>query len=160
MAESNDVVRRVTEFAEGYLEEFGDSFTKVEDGVFYTKRGSTLVRIEVLPWGEKEALVRVGSEVVAGATLDPKLLTLLLRTNQDATFGAFGLDEDGTVTLHHALFGTTMDRDELVSAIYAVARAADDWDDKIIADFGGETAVDRLAKGKAKPEEGGDGGGS
>ena len=148
MSEHNEHSRQVIEFVEGYLEDFGDSFSRANDDTFFTKRGSAVVRVQIRPWGAEDALVTVSSEVVAGAKLEFDLLHQLLRTNQEAIFGAFSLTEDGTITLRHSLFGSTMDRDELVSAIMAVSRTADDWDDRIIKSFGGQTTLGRL-QGKA-----------
>ena len=144
MTQHNEHSRQVIEFVEGYLEDFGKSFSRPSDDTFFTKRGSAVIRVRVLPWGTEDALVTVSSDVVTEAKLEFDLLHQLLRTNQDAIFGAFSLSENGTVTLRHSLFGSTMDRDELVSAIMAVARTADEWDDRIIKSFGGQTALDRL----------------
>lgn len=130
---------------EDFLSSFGASFSKVADGTYFAKRGSTLVGIRVVSWRDDDALVHVSANVVEGADLTaPDLLVRLLEHNHDACYGAFGVSPDGMVTLHHTLRGSTLTKDELVPVVLEVARVADDWDDKIIAEAGGKTAVARL----------------
>lgn len=135
---------------ESFLQEFG-SFSRVDETSFFAKRGSTVVAIEVLPWAE-DALVVVSADVVQGADLgSPDLMRMLLEHNHASYFGFFGVrPEDGVITLHHALRGSTLDREELLPAVVEVARVADDWDDEIIAIAGGRTAADRLREEVAR----------
>ncbi len=130
---------------EDFLSSFGASFSKVADGTYFAKRGSTLVGIRVVSWRDDDALVHVSANVVEGADLTaPDLLVRLLEHNHDACYGSFGVSPDGMITLHHTLRGSTLTKDELVPVVLEVARVADDWDDKIIAEAGGKTAVARL----------------
>lgn len=130
---------------EEFLSSFGASFSKVADGAYFAKRGSTLVGIRVVPWRDDDALVHVSANVVEGADLTaPDLLVRLLEHNHDACYGAFGVSPDGMITLHHTLRGSSLTKDELVPVVLEVARVADDWDDQIIAEAGGKTAVARL----------------
>jgi hypothetical protein len=46
--------------------------------------------------------------------------------------------------LSHTILGDGMDRVELYASVAAIARAADDMDDQIVATFGGKTALDKL----------------
>lgn len=130
---------------EEFLSSFGASFSKVADGTYFAKRGSTLVGIRVVSWRDDDALVHVSANVVDGADLTaPDLLVRLLEHNHDACYGSFGVSPEGTITLHHTLRGSTLTKDELVPVVLEVARVADEWDDKIIAEAGGKTAVTRL----------------
>ena len=136
-------VERAARLVEEYLRDFGDAFSKVDACSYFAKKGSALVSIRILPF-DQDAIVEVGANVVEGATLSVELLTLLLEQNHSMVFGKFGLAPGGVVTLQHALFGSTLDRPELVNAVKAVARTADEWDDKIVAKAGGRTALARL----------------
>lgn len=130
---------------EDFLSSFGASFSKVAENTFFAKRGSTLVGIRVLPWRDDDALVHVSANVVDGADLTaPDLIVRLLEHNYDACYGSFGVSPEGTIVLHHTLRGSTLSKDELVPVVLEVARVADEWDDKIIAEAGGKTAVARL----------------
>ncbi len=136
-------VERTARLVEDFLRDFGDAFTKVDACSYFAKKGSALVSIRILPF-EQDAIVEVGANVVEGATLSQELLRELLELNHSMVFGKFGLGPGGVVTLQHALFGSTLDRPELVNAVKGVARAADEWDDKIVAKAGGRTALARL----------------
>lgn len=138
-----DVVATTAAKVESFLGSFGIS--KVGDGTYFAKKGSTLVGIRVLPWNDQDAIVYISANVVEGADLtSPELLVKLLEHNDQACYGSFGISPDGMITLHHALLGSTLRKEELVPCVLEVARVADDWDDKIISEVGGKTAVARL----------------
>jgi hypothetical protein len=141
--ETVPAIERAARLVEDYLRDFGDAFSKVDACSYFAKKGSALVSIRILPFAD-DAIVEVGANVVEGATLSQELLVELLEQNHSMVFGKFGLAKNGTITLQHALFGSTLDRPELVNAIKAVARTADEWDDKIVAKAGGQTALARL----------------
>lgn len=129
-------------------EALGEAFQRHGEHAFFAKRGSAVVGIRVLPWetdqGE-DALVLIEAGVVEGAALTADLLAQLLEFNHAATFGAFGVSpEDGTITVHHCLLGSALSREALIPALLEVARIADEWDDVIVEQAGGATAVDRL----------------
>jgi hypothetical protein len=134
---------RTTRLVEEYLADFGGSFSKVEARVYVAKKGSALVHLRILPW-EGDAVVEVGASVVEGAVLSADLLRELLEKNYQLVFGKFAIGPGGAIVLHHALLGTTLAKAELVSAVMAVAHAADEWDDWIVARAGGKTALARL----------------
>jgi hypothetical protein len=150
------VVEDTAAKVETYLSSFGASFSKVGENTYFAKKGSTLVGIRILPWRDDDALVYISANVVEGADLTaPELLVSLLEHNDQACYGAFGVSPDGMITLHHTLRGRTLDKDELIPAVLEVARVADEWDDRIIAEAGGKTAVARLKEhlaDKTKPK--------
>ena len=51
----------------------------------------------------------------------------------------------GTVVLTHTILGDTMDKEQLYTCVTAIARVGDDLDDKIVAMFGGKTALGKLS---------------
>ena len=48
------------------------------------------------------------------------------------------------ITVHHCLLGSTLHKQEFLPAVMEVAKIADDWDDVIVEQAGGRTAVDLL----------------
>jgi hypothetical protein len=140
-----DLVETTAAQVESHLKGFGAAISKVGPGTYFAKKGSTLVGIRVLPWKEDDTVVYVSANVVEGADLTaPELLVQLLEHNDQACYGAFGVSPDGMITLHHALLGSTLKKDELVAVVLEIARVADDWDDRIVQEVGGKTAVARL----------------
>ena len=138
------MIKETAQRVETFLSDFGETFSKVGENVYFAKKGSTLVGIQILPW-QDDSLVHIAANVVEGADLSSNsLLHELLNHNHRACYGSFGISSDGMITLHHTLRGSTLTKEELVPAVLEVARVADDWDDRIIAKAGGKTAVDKL----------------
>ena len=133
------------------------SYRKIEDGFYLIKQGSTYVMINVVPWGGDRSLVRCVAQLVRGVSMNEKLTTELLSLNAHLRFGAFGYDPVGNVILflHSILGGDTLDPAELLATVTDVALISDEYDDKIIAQYGGETmrelveraAIERLLAG-------------
>ena len=48
------------------------------------------------------------------------------------------------VFFSHTLFGKSLERNNLLGAIAAVANISDDYDDRIVDKYGGQTALDRI----------------
>lgn len=139
----NGVVAETAAKVESCLSELGGAFSKHGDDSFFAKRGSAVVVIRISPW-EEDAMVTIEANVVEGASLAANMLSQLLEFNHTSTFGAFGLREDGMITVHHCLLGSRLDPTQLLPAVLEVARIADDWDDVIVEQAGGKTAVARL----------------
>lgn len=143
------------EAAAGRIEEFlaEEGVSKISPTVFVAKRGSAVVGIRVLPYDDDEAneetMVEVRANVVEGATLDAGLLRQLLEFNDEAAYGCFGIGEAGLITYHHCLLGSSLARHELLDVVHEVAKVSDDWDDLIIEQAGGKTAVDKLRELRA-----------
>lgn len=131
---------------EEFLQGFG-GFQRHEQG-FFAKRGSTVVGIRVEQAGEDQAVVVIEANVVEGAHLTADLLVQLLEYNSTATFGAFGLTSEGLITVHHCLHSAGLTREALLPAVLEVAKVADDWDDVIVEQAGGHTAIERLNRVK------------
>lgn len=111
---------------------------------FAIMAGSAFAQVFVFSWGSDDATVSVIAYVVTGADLTPTLMRYLLQENHTMRFGAFSIDKDGDIVFEHTIVGSTCDKAELKASIFAVARTADDYDDQIIARFGGKRAVDNM----------------
>jgi T3SS (YopN, CesT) and YbjN peptide-binding chaperone 1 len=139
------------------------AFRKVEDRLYVVKQGSSYVMISVIPTGgashhNDRAVVRVLAQVVSGVRPEPSLFRQLLILNGQLRFGAFAYVPDGHLILfnHMILGGDHMDDRELVATVHDVALIADEYDDRIVARYGGarmqdvveESAMARLFGGE------------
>jgi len=122
------------------------AYRKIEDKLYVVKQGSSYVMVNVVPWGEDRAIVRCVAQLVKGVRMEAGLALQLLRLNSVLRFGAFAYVREGDLVLflHSILGGETFDAPELLATIRDVALIADDWDDKIIARFGGQRMQDLL----------------
>ena len=106
--------------------------------------GSALVEVFVFPWGDDEAVVNTRSYVVTNVELKPDLMQFLLRENTKMRFGAFGINENDNIIFEHTIVGSSCDKPELEASVKAVLKVADEYDDKIVEQWGGERAMDRI----------------
>lgn len=143
------------------------AYRKVDEHLYVVKQGSSYVMISVLPSGPKgktsdRALVRVVAQVVAGVTPEPSLFRQLLILNGQLRFGAFAYIPDGNLIMfgHSIMGGQAMDTRELVATVHDIALVADEYDDRIVARYGGARMQDVIEEkalshlfGENKPEE-------
>jgi hypothetical protein len=124
---------------------FGGSVLRKPDRpVLGVMQGSAFAQVGVFPWGPNDAIITTRSYVVTGIRLTAELMHFLLTENAAMNFGGFGIDEDGDIIFEYSIVGSTCDQKELESAVVAVARTADDYDDKIVDRWGGERALDQI----------------
>ncbi len=115
-----------------------------DEPLFAVNFGSAVAYTEVIPWDSDEAIVITRAYVVTDVELTTDLLYYLLRENDSLYFGRFAIDDDGDVVFEHSIMGSTCDREELRTSVMAIAKFADDYDDEIVARWGGQRAADRL----------------
>lgn len=122
------------------------AFRRIDESLYVVKQGSTYVLINIAPWGTDKALVRCVSPLVKGLALEGSLAKQLLALNGQLRFGAFAYVEDDQLLLfqHSILGGATLDPEELLATVRDVALISDEYDDRIIARYGGQTMKDRL----------------
>jgi hypothetical protein len=122
------------------------AYRKIDDNLFTVKQGSTFVMISVVAWGKDKALVRCVAQLVKGVRMDGDLARQLLELNAHLRFGAFAYDPEGELVLflHSILGGATLDPEELIATLRDVAVIADEYDDRIIKKYGGQTMRDLL----------------
>ncbi len=141
---ANAAHRETHERVEEYLGElFEDPYLDAETGHFYVRYGTTVLEIAVDPYGPEETMVQVMAYCVQGVRLEPDLLLGLLELNHHLAFGSFSL-VGRDIFLSHTLFGRSLERASLLGAIAAVANTSDEYDDRIVAKYGGQTALDRI----------------
>jgi hypothetical protein len=125
---------------------FGDFATPREDMPIITVYvGSAIAQVGVFSWGENDATVTSRAYVVTGADLTADLMKYLLNETADMRFGGFGLDSEGDILFQHAIVGSRADKEELRASVMAVIITADEYDDKIVARWGGQRALDRVS---------------
>ena len=140
----NEVHRQTFERVQEYVDDLIDEpYLDEETGHFYGRFGSTVLEISVDPYGPEEAVVRVMAYCVQGARVDESLREGLLELNHSLPVGGFSVvGED--VFFSHSLFGRSLEPRNFLGTMAAVATVADDYDDRIVAEYGGETALERI----------------
>ena len=115
---------------------------------FLVRRGSTACSIVCHDWGDGNVIVKLMALVVSDVPVTDKLYEAVGREAGTHLFGTLMLVEDedgatGDLFFHHTLLGDTLDEDELMFSLVAVAETADELDDEIQAEFGGHRVVDQ-----------------
>ena len=114
-----------------------------DNGHFYVGYGSTVLEISVEPYGPEEITVEVTAYCVQGLELGEDLLLGLLELNHELPVGAFSL-VGKDLFFSQSIFGRSIDRKNLLGTIAAVADVSDEYDDRIVEKYGGQTALDRI----------------
>ncbi|MGA7617633.1 MAG: YbjN domain-containing protein [Thermoanaerobaculia bacterium] len=128
----------------GYLDELVDEhFDDAEHCDFYLKYGSTVVEISIDPYEDDNAVVEVLAFCVQGVEPKFELMQELLELNSELPLGAFSMVE-GDVFYSHRFIGRDLKADQLFASLSNVAIISDEYDEKIVKTYGGETALDRL----------------
>jgi len=122
---------------------FEEPYLDPDNAHFYVGYGSTVLEISVEPYGPEETIVEVTAYCVQGVERTENLLLGLLELNHELPVGAFSL-VGKDVFFSHTLFGKSLERNNLLGAIAAVANISDDYDDRIVDKYGGQTALDRI----------------
>lgn len=116
------------------------------DGDFFIRRGSAIVYVRVMPWGEKSTLVKAWSILVTAVPLTLDVYRWVAVDGQCYWFGHARAVEDehvegqpqlGRIQFEHVLLGDVLDADELDAAVQGIANSADELDDDLVTRFGG-----------------------
>jgi len=122
------------------------AFTRVEPCFYVVRQGSAYVYIHVLPWEPDRALVRLVAQLAHGVDMTPDLAIKLLRLNGRLRFGAFGYVPQGSCVVfsHSLLGGETLDPVEITTALRDLSMIADEYDDRIVEEAGGQRMQDLI----------------
>ena len=127
-----------------YLGElFEEPYHDAENNHFYVRYGTTVLEISVEPYGQEESMVTIMSYCVQDVEVEEELLLGLLELNHQLLCGAFSV-VGNDIFFAHSLFGRSLDPRDLLRAITSVATVADDYDDRIVARYGGQTALEKI----------------
>ena len=130
--------KRVAEYIQRFSELIGVPIAPLDaDGFTQVSRGSATVGINVVE--EKGFLMFLAPIMDVPAQNKEALYRQLLELNYLATEdGAFAIDKgSGRIYLRALRSLESLDFDEFVDMLDTVARVADEWDDKLKAQFGG-----------------------
>lgn len=121
-----------------------DEFGSVDvdsDGDFSLRNGSARVFVRVGDLDDDQTIVKLFSMVTSGATPSDALFEYVAVEGAGYYLGRLGARElpNGTVDLWltHRLLGDTLDPEELIGSVVALAVTADELDDDLVARFGG-----------------------
>ncbi|PSN18260.1 hypothetical protein C7271_13490 [filamentous cyanobacterium CCP5] len=123
---------------------FGEGVVAFDDEpLFIVNLGSAVASTRILDWSNGEALIRTRAYVVTDIEPTAELSYYLLRENDGIYFGRFAYDAENDIVFEHSLVGSSCDLIELRHSVNTVIRIADDYDDEIVARWGGKRALDR-----------------
>src|SRR6266446_1083895 len=127
-----------------YLDELVDEhFDDSEHCDFYLKYGSTVLEISIEPFEEDDAVIDILAFCVQGVEPSFELMQELLRHNSELPLGAFSL-VDKNIFFSHSFLGRRLVGEQLIASLNAVATISDENDEKLVARYGGETALDHI----------------
>lgn len=133
-----------------YLDELVDEhFDDAEHCDFYLKFGSTVLEISIHPYEEDDAVIEILAFCVKGVAASVELMQELLELNTEVVLGGFSMVRD-EIFFSHSFLGRRLRPEQLIASLEAVASTSDEYDEQIVAKFGGETALERL-RGQHQP---------
>jgi hypothetical protein len=125
-----------------YLDELVDEhFDDAEHCDFYLKYGSTVLEISIDPYEEDDAVIEVLAFCVQGVEPTFEMMRELLRLNSQVPLGAFSL-VGNDIFYSHSFLGRRMPPEQFIASLDSVASMADEYDEKLVARYGGETALE------------------
>ncbi len=140
-----------------YLGElFEEPYHDPENDHFYVRYGTTVLEISVEPHGTDESVVNIMSYCVQDVELEEDLLLGLLELNHQLVCGAFSL-VGNDIFFAQSLYGNSLEPRDLLRAITSVANISDDYDDRIVARYGGQTALEKIQDTGGRRKRSGEG---
>ena len=127
-----------------YLDELVDEhFDDAEHCDFYLKYGSTVLEISIDPYQDDDAVIEVLAFCVQGVQPSFEMMQELLRLNAEIPLGAFSL-VGRSIFFSHSFLGGRLRPEQFIASLDTVASISDEYDEKLVAKYGGETALERL----------------
>jgi hypothetical protein len=122
------------------------AFARIEPRFYVVRQGTAYVYLHVVAWPPDRALVRLIAQLARGVEMTPDLALKLLRVNARLRFGAFGYVLQGScvVISHTLLGGETLDTEEILAALRDLSVLADEYDDVIVQEAGGQRMQDLI----------------
>ena len=138
-----DVYRQV----KSYLDELVDEhFDDAEHCDFYLKYGSTVLEVSIEPYQEDDAVIEVLAFCVQGVDPSSEMMQELLRLNSEVPLGAFSV-VGRDVFFSHSFLGRRLSPEQFIASLESVASISDEYDETLVAKYGGETALERIRGG-------------
>ncbi|HEX7150349.1 MAG TPA: YbjN domain-containing protein [Thermoanaerobaculia bacterium] len=128
----------------GYLDELVEEhFDDAQHCDFYLKYGSTVLEISILPYEDDDAVIEVLAFCVQGTEPSFELMQELLKLNSEVPLGGFSMC-GGDIFFSHSFLGRRLPPEQLIASLDTVASVSDLYDEKLVARYGGETALERM----------------
>lgn len=135
-----EVYRQVKSYLDELVEEHYDD---AEHCDFYLKYGSTVLEISIEPYEDDDAVIEILAFCVQGVEPTFELMQELLKLNAVVPLGAFSMDGND-IFFSHSILGRRLRGEQLIASLDSVASISDEYDEKLVARYGGETALERL----------------
>ncbi|HKR66353.1 MAG TPA: YbjN domain-containing protein [Thermoanaerobaculia bacterium] len=135
-----EVYRQIKTYLDELTEEHFDDADHCD---FYLKYGSTVLEISIDPYEEDDAIIEVLAFCVQGVESSFELMQELLRLNSEVPLGAFSM-VSGDIFFSHSFLGRRLPPEQLIASLDSVASTSDLYDERLVARYGGETALERL----------------
>jgi type III secretion system-like peptide-binding chaperone len=142
-----EVYRQVKSYLDELVEEH---FDDAEHCDFYFKYGSTVLEISIDPYEDDDAVVEVLAFCVQGAEPTFEMMQDLLRFNSEVPLGAFSM-VGRDIFYSHSFLGRRMRPEQFIASLDSVASISDEYDDKLVAKYGGETALECIRSRTRRP---------
>ena len=135
-----EVYRQVKTYLDELVEEHFDDAGHCD---FYLKYGSTVLEISIDPYEEDDAVIEVLAFCVQGVEPTFELMAELLGLNAEVPLGAFSVVGQD-IFYSHSFLGRRLRPEQLIASLDSVASISDLYDERLVARYGGETALERL----------------
>lgn len=135
-----EVYRQVKTYLDELVEEHFDDAAHCD---FYLKYGSTVLEISIHPYEEDDAVIEVLAFCVQGVEQTFELMQELLKLNSEIPLGAFSM-VGHDIFYSHSFLGRRLRPEQLIASLDSVASISDLYDERLVAKYGGETALERL----------------
>ena len=135
-----EVYRQVKTYLDELVEEHFDDAAHCD---FYLKYGSTVLEISIEAYEEDDAVIKILAFCVQGVDPAVELMQELLLLNSELPLGAFSL-VSGDIFFSHSFLGRRLRPEQLIASLDSVASISDEYDEKLVAKYGGETALEHL----------------
>jgi hypothetical protein len=135
-----EVYRQVKTYLDELVDDHSDD---AEHCDFYLKYGSTVLEISIDPYEEDDAVVEILAFCVQGVEPTFELMHELLNLNAEVPLGAFSL-VGNDIFYSHSFLGRRLRPEQLIASLGSVASVSDVYDERLVAKYGGETAIERL----------------
>jgi hypothetical protein len=137
-----EVYRQVKTYLDELVDEHFDDAAHCD---FYLKYGSTVLEISIDAYEEDDAVISILAFCVQGVEPTLELMQELLLLNSETRLGAFSL-VDNDIFYSHSFLGRRLRPEQLIASLGSVASVSDLYDEKLVAKYGGETALELLRK--------------
>lgn len=135
-----EVYRTVKQYLDELVDEHFDDASHCD---FYLKYGSTVLEISIDPYEEDDAVIEILAFCVQGVEQTFELTQELLQLNSEVPLGAFSMCGND-IFYSHSFLGRRLRPEQLIASLDSVASISDLYDEKLVAKYGGETALERL----------------